>query len=172
MQYMFYSCIKLETVPLLNTAGVTNTSYMFYGCFNLQAVPAIDTVFVTNISYMFQNCYSVQVITLLNANKLTNIDAAFTVCKNLHTLTGLFVSTVVTLSLAAFTESRSLVKLEISGMKHNLDVSGAKLSAQALNAIYTGLATASAKTITVTGNYGAAGDSPSIATAKGWTVTG
>jgi hypothetical protein len=29
-----------------------------------------------------------------------------------------------------------------------------------------------ARTITVTGNYGTASDTPSIATAKGWTVTG
>jgi hypothetical protein len=41
----------------------------------------------------------------------------------------------------------------------------------ALNNLYTSLQTA-ARTITVTGNWGTASDNPSIATAKGWTVTG
>ena len=43
----------------------------------------------------------------------------------------------------------------------------------ALDAIYTNLASGvTAQTITVTGNWGVATDTPSIATAKGWTVTG
>jgi hypothetical protein len=47
------------------------------------------------------------------------------------------------------------------------------LSATQLNAIYTNLASGVvSQTITVTGNWGAATDTPSIATAKGWTVTG
>ena len=41
-----------------------------------------------------------------------------------------------------------------------------------LNEIYSNLETVTGKTITVTGNYGTASDNPSIATAKGWTVTG
>ena len=45
--------------------------------------------------------------------------------------------------------------------------------AAALNEIYANLsANGAGKTITVTGNYGTASDDPSIATAKGWTVTG
>jgi len=44
------------------------------------------------------------------------------------------------------------------------------LGPEALDDIYTNLATATA-TITVTGNWGVSGDDPSIATAKGWTVT-
>ena len=47
-----------------------------------------------------------------------------------------------------------------------------KLSSTALNEIYTNLATVTAQTITVSGNYGVTGDNPAIATAKGWTVTG
>ena len=36
----------------------------------------------------------------------------------------------------------------------------------------TGTVTPAALTVTVTGNWGTATDNPTIATAKGWTVTG
>ena len=46
------------------------------------------------------------------------------------------------------------------------------LSASALNEIYTNLPTKTGQSLTVTGNWGTSGDDPTIATAKGWTVTG
>lgn len=51
------------------------------------------------------------------------------------------------------------------------------MGATALNELYTNLAVvgasgAGAKTLTVTGSLGTAGDNPGIATAKGWTITG
>ena len=58
-----------------------------------------------------------------------------------------------------------------TGIKATTWINGT-LSSDALNEIYTNLATVTGQTITVTGNYGTAGDDPTIATAKGWTVTG
>jgi hypothetical protein len=46
------------------------------------------------------------------------------------------------------------------------------MGATALNALYSSLGTVTAKTITVTGNWGTATDNTAIATGKGWTVTG
>lgn len=66
----------------------------------------------------------------------------------------------------------SLQSARVNGVSQTVSYSGCKLSGAALDDIYTGLATVSGKTITVTGNYGTATDTPSIATAKGWTVTG
>jgi hypothetical protein len=58
-------------------------------------------------------------------------------------------------------------------MKVSVDYSNCNLSATALNNIYTALPTITPpQTITVTGNWGTALDDPTIATAKGWTVTG
>lgn len=54
----------------------------------------------------------------------------------------------------------------------SIDFSNCNLSSVALNEIYTNLPSASSKTITVSGNPGTTGDTPSIATGKGWTVTG
>jgi hypothetical protein len=60
-------------------------------------------------------------------------------------------------------------------MKVSVSFANCKLSAADLNEIYTNLADLTGltgQTITVTGNYGTAGDDPTIATAKNWTVTG
>jgi hypothetical protein len=47
------------------------------------------------------------------------------------------------------------------------------LAAAELNTIYTNLGTAvGSQTITVTGNWGTTGDDTTIATNKGWTVSG
>ena len=66
----------------------------------------------------------------------------------------------------------SLSNIDATGFKVSFSVSGCKLSAAALNKIYTNLPTVSVKTITVSSNWGTATDNPSIATAKGWTVSG
>jgi hypothetical protein len=47
-----------------------------------------------------------------------------------------------------------------------------KLGATELNEIYTNLPVVVGQTITVSNNVGTTGDDPTIATAKGWTVTG
>ena len=67
----------------------------------------------------------------------------------------------------------SLARAPVTGMRFSFSVAGCKLSAVALNEIFTGLPTVTGQTITVTNNYGIsqAGYDPTIATAKGWTVT-
>ena len=58
------------------------------------------------------------------------------------------------------------------GMPVSFDVASGALGPQALNEIYTALPTVTGKTITVTNAYGVTADDPTIATAKGWTVSG
>jgi hypothetical protein len=65
-----------------------------------------------------------------------------------------------------------LARIEAKDFRFTFSVASCKLSATALNEIYTNLPTVTSQTITVTGNYGTATDDPTIATAKGWTVTG
>ena len=74
-----------------------------------------------------------------------------------------------------FLNTQSIARVEATGIKANVNCANCSLSAAALNEIYTNLADLTAlpsRTITVTGNYGTAGDNPTIATAKNWTVTG
>jgi hypothetical protein len=70
-----------------------------------------------------------------------------------------------------FYNTFSLQRGALVGTSQNISYSNGQLSGAALDEIYTNLATVTSKTITVTGNYGTASDTPSIATAKGWTVT-
>ena len=66
-----------------------------------------------------------------------------------------------------------LARAQIFGMRFSFSVASCKLSAVALNEIFTALPTVVGQTITVTGNYGInqTGYDPPIATAKGWVVT-
>jgi hypothetical protein len=65
-----------------------------------------------------------------------------------------------------------LTRIQAKDFKFTFSVASCNLSSSALNEIYTNLPTVSGQTITVSGNYGTAGDDPTIATAKGWTVSG
>ena len=64
----------------------------------------------------------------------------------------------------------SLTSNLMTGTKVDVSVAGEKLSASALNTLFTNLGTVSGKTITITGNPGAGTCTQSIATGKGWSV--
>ena len=171
---MFSSCSVLQTVPLFNTAAVTNMSSMFSSCSVLQTVPLFNTAAVTNMSSMFSGCTSLQTIPLFNTAAVTNISSMFSTCNSLSAVPAL-VTTAVNSSgnfSSMFTSCASLTRIEAKDFRFTFSVANCKLSATALNEIYTNLPTVTAQTITVTGNYGVATDNPTIATAKGWTVTG
>ena len=123
---MFATCYSLTSVPLFNTASVTNMTGMFTSCLSLTSVPALVTTAVAssgNFSNIFSGC-------------------------------------------------PSLSRIKAKDFRFTFSVISCNLSSTALNEIYTNLPTVSGQTITVSGNYGTDGDDPTIATAKGWTVTG
>jgi len=86
ISYMFNSCNSLQTVPLFNTAAVTNMSGMFNSCNSLQTVPLFNTAAVTNMSYMFYSCYSLQIVPLFNTAAVTNMSGMFSSCYSLQTV--------------------------------------------------------------------------------------
>jgi len=150
---MFNECASLQNPLLYNTNNVTNFSSMFRRCRALQTIPLFDTSSGTNFSSMFGGCFSLRIIPAFNfGGAAGSFDLIFIV-----------------------SQINSLFKIEVTGVKTNFDISNQLLSSAALNEIYTNLADLTAlpaQTITVTGNYGTAGDNPTIATAKNWTVTG
>lgn len=198
MNSIFGSCGSLETVPLFNTGSVTDMSSMFAYCNTLAAVPLFDTSHVTSMSSMFSNCGSLLGVPLFNTALVTSMVSMFANCYNLVTvppfstsgvtsMNGMFsgcsaLTSVPAMSAAGATASTSyntmfsgcsnLSSIKMTGFKYTFSIFGCKLSGAALDALYTNLASVSAQTITVTNNWGTATDTPSIATAKGWTVTG
>ena len=170
MSSMFRLCSSLETIPLLNTSNVTNMSSMFYDCASLRTIPLLNTAKVTDMSSIFRACKALVNIPLLNTSKVTNIGYMFYDCAALQYIPALDFS-LVTSASNFITGAYSLSRVQAQ-LKYSFTVANSKMSATALNEMYTALATVSGQTVTVTGNYGVSGDNPTIATAKGWTVTG
>ena len=174
MSSMFNNCYNLETVPLFDTALVTNMSVMFNSCLTLQTVPLFNTTSATNMSNMLSSCQSLLTVPLFNTASVTNMSSMFSGCTNLQSLPALVTTAVISSANFGnmFNSCNSLARIEAKNFRFTFSVASCKLSATALDEIYTNLPIAVSQTITVTGNYGTATDTPAIATAKGWTVTG
>ena len=174
MSTMFQSCRSLTSVPLFDTSSVTSMSSMFTSCFSLKYVPMFDTSSVTNMATMFFNCISLNPAPLLDTSSVTTMSSMFNGCDSLTSVPAL-VTTAVTAATGfnnMFANCGSLARIEASDFRFTFSVANCKMSAVALDEIYTNLPTVVGQTITVSGNYGISGDDPTIATAKGWTVTG
>ena len=182
MSYMFYNCYSLQSLNIssFNTAAVTNMSYMFVSCYSLQSLnlSSFNTAAVTNMSYMFYNCSSLQSLNLssFNTAAVTNITYMFYNCTSLQSLdlsaTNVGAVTPVG-NFANFTSgTTSLIKCRLPQVKWSFTVAGNPLTAAELNLLFGDLATVSGQTITITGCTGAATCDKTIATNKGWTVTG
>ena len=180
MTGMFFNCSSLQTVPLFDTANVTNMIGMFYNGPSLRTVPLFDTASVTNMSYMFSNCYSLQTVPLFDTASVTDMNSMFSDCYSLQSVPGLNAAGGTTTSMHdnMFTGCSSLASAPLVGTKFNVSYTNCKLSRSNLVAIFNGLADltgGTARTITISGNFGAAQLTQAdrdIALNKNWTITG
>ena len=62
------------------------------------------------------------------------------------------------------------LKIMLMPLRFTFSVANAKMSATALNEMFSILPTVTGQTVTITGNYGASNCNTTIATAKSWTV--
>ena len=171
MTSMLYMCGELLTVPLFDTSSVTNMSSMFAYCGKLQSVPLLNTSAALNTSYMFLGCASLKEIPAFNTSAVTQPQIMFSDCVSLQTIPALNMSSGTNFVNFAL-NCNGLKRCQATGISRSTTFANCTLGPDELNEIYTNLATVTAQTITVSGNYGTASDNPSIATAKGWTVTG
>ena len=144
---MFYACSALKNVPWYNTSNVTNFQSTFHLCSSLQTIPLLDTSLATTVSNMFNSCTSLTTVPALNWTSVTNATSVFNNCT-------------------------ALTSIGVLNLKETFSIVGTQLNAAAINTLFTNLGTVSGKTVTITGVPGAATCDRSIATAKGWTVTG
>jgi surface protein len=174
MANMFQNCSSLQTVPLFNTQSVTNMASMFENCSSLQTVPLFNTQNVTAMATMFSGCLSLQTVPLFNTQSVTTMATMFNGCNSLTSVPALNTTAVSSSTNFnnMFASCNNLARIEAKDFRFSFSVATCKLSAAALDEIYTNLPTVTGQTITVTGNWGTATDDPTIATAKGWTVTG
>lgn len=173
----FYNCHALASIDLTPLAGalINNLSFTFFGCSSLSSLDLAPLAGapVTTMTYMLQDCYALAYVDLspLAGAPITSLSNIFSGCSSLAEadLTP-FNGAPITAISNAFYACISLSSLKMPS-PITFSVASCKLSAAALDALYTSLPTVTGKTLTVTGNYGTTGHTPSIATAKGWTIT-
>jgi hypothetical protein len=170
---MFASCSNLRTVPLFDLSKVVDTNSMFYSCVNLETVPNFNMAENLTTASMFSLCYRLDNVPAFSMPKCVNINSMFATCYSLRVLPAIDFTVVPVTTAGTFVSNAyALQSFLAKGPALSFSVAG-NLSAAALDAMYTLLPTVTGtKVITVTGNYGVAGDTTSIATLKGWTVTG
>lgn len=168
------NCNSLTSVPLFDTSSALDLSLFLSGCTSLEAVPLFNTASATNMSDFLNNCPRLTSVPLFNTSSATAVTRMFSACVNLTSVPALDFSSVSSSANfnLLFSGTSSLARIQATGFRFTFTVANCNLSSTALNEIYTNLPTVTGQTITVTGNYGTAGDNPAIATAKGWTVVG
>jgi surface protein len=172
---MFNTCYALTEVPFFDTRAVTTMNGMFVSCRSLRTIPPFNVGLVTNVASMFFNCFALEAIPSLNLGSgVTTFSSFAQNCQSLETvgtisLTGPTSSTGLN---NIFTSCTSLSRLGGTNARFTHTIANCKLSATELNNYYTNLPTVTGQTLTVSGNWGVATDNISIATAKGWTISG
>lgn len=172
----YSGCFSIRSMPagFTITGGVITTA-MFQSCYALETLPTLDTSAVTQAGSMFLNCYALRAISLNSTAALTLATSMFSGCAALESISDLDFSNVSSANLATvFASCSRLSRLKFLAGKapaFTWTVVG-MIDAAGLDAIYTASPTVSGQTITVTGLPGTLADNPTIATAKGWTVTG
>lgn len=189
----FNGCELLEKITGLDTSLATLFSMAFYNCNALRDFSWISFGEATDMSGAFVNCYELKTITI-NTPTITSLSATFNGCLSLRraeviapnamSAANCFIAcqllTDVTLHTKAnaartstYTKANMLSWInDLSGSSMAMSLASCNLNTAALNRIFTDLGTVTSATITITGTPGAATCDRSIATAKGWTVTG
>lgn len=170
--YFGYSCSSLKVVEIedMGKRPATAASYSFVGADNLKEFPVIDIGSSTDISTMFSGCSSASEVPLFDTSGVTTAPDMFYACASLRKIPKFDFSNVTNFGSNFATFCRSLQEVEATGISANINFTSCAMSADALNRLFTNLETVVGKTITVTGNPGAATCNTAIATGKGWTV--
>jgi len=185
----FNGCRSLTTItmPATVSASLTTFSQAFIQCVNLitLTLPTTQTSLLTTLTSVFAQCSNLT--TINNLNRLGSLTATplvgATLITNSNKLPALSFScpfSALALNGASATNFSKLSSLRLlntgagqwSGAAPQINVSFCDLGVAALNQLFTDLTTVTTKTINITSCTGAAGCTRSIATAKGWTVTG
>ena len=182
--------IKSITLPATITTNTIPTSMLttFQNCYSVKNItlPTSNLTALTGAIQAFNGCRSLTGITNSSSfgsssptGATLNGTALATDARALQSLTLVpRFSKLDVSATAAFPSALSSLRLQNAGTGQwggsspQIDVSYTSLDAAALNTLFGDLTTIVSKTINITGTPGAATCTRSIATAKGWTVTG
>ncbi len=182
---MFQNCQSLQSITLPSSWGsVTNTLSAFYFCSQLKTITLPATMGnITNATSMFYVCYELK--TIVNFDKIGSLTSACNMLTIIMTNDSLTQSISISSLLSAFGivgQSGKFVPVTsirltnaastFGGTSPQVNVSYTSLAAAAIDLLFGDLPTLVGKTINITGCPGAATCTRSIATGKGWSVTG
>ena len=81
---LFYNCSSLKNIEnITGTESVTNMEYMFYRCESLTSVPYFDTKNVRSMLGMFLSCTSLTSVPQLDTSSVTSMYQTFGYCNSL-----------------------------------------------------------------------------------------
>jgi hypothetical protein len=192
---MFNACAVLRQAPPINLSNATILSNLFSGCTSLKEIPRYDLSSAVTADSVFRLLTVIDNIPPINLPVCTNASDLFRDSSMIFmpsvqvggtntNLTRMYYGMLQLIQVPPtnmsssnnltdiFLLSPSLKAIKSTGMRVSFTVATRNFSSTALNEIYTNLATVSGQTITVTANYGTTTDTPTIATSKGWAVTG
>ena len=191
-QGTFSGCenIKSITLPATITNNTIPTSFAstFLNCYSLKSItlPTSNLTSLATATSTFNGCRSLTGVTNMssfgNSASGGTIVNATTIATDARSLLSLTLvprfSKLDVYGTAGFLSALNSLRLQNTGTGQwagtspQIDVSYTSLDAAALNTLFGDLTTIVSKTINITGTPGAATCTRSIATAKGWTVTG
>ena len=167
---MFNTCVSLTTPPALNTTNVVNFTGLFVGCSNLTTAGSWNTASATAMGSMFNGCSRLTVAPVFSSTAaMTNWGSIF-LGTSITEIPAYNLNSVT--AYANYASTGTVSRVQVTNTRFSISYAQCRLAGAQLDEIYTNLPTITGQTITVTGNWGTATDTPSIATAKGWTVTG
>ena len=179
---MFSNCYNLLNIDISSMVSVTNASSMFNSCYNLLNIDISSMVSVTNASSMFNSCYNLSSLITTNFALNSSSIIATTMFDYCEQLTSINLSNAKVSKLGLKGTSGKLNKVATlifhasstfsDATAPQLDLQYTALTAAQLDTIFTSLPTVTSKTVNITGSTGAATCTRTIATGKGWTVTG
>jgi len=168
----FRRCYRVEEVPNFNTSSGTNFSYMFENMVKLQRLPNIDTSNGTNFDHFASSCISNEYIPTYDLSNATNTYNMFRSNYNVRKIPAISFSNTLTNAGLMFRDMLSLARVEATGIAETFSVYNGTIDAENLEYLFGNLATVSGETLDIGLNPGAATCDRTIATAKGWTITG
>jgi surface protein len=181
METMFLNCYSLESIPSFNMSSMTGTGMSGFvaNTINLTSL-TVNAPAITSITQLLLNPSST--VTMPNGGSPLNNSNSSRAIKNISIncsgiTSPLSSSLTVPFGPLSSTTFPNVTSLILTGLRYSITPAssplGLRLDGIALDALYTSLGTAvGAQTFIVTANHGTVDDTPSIATAKGWTITG
>lgn len=184
----FNSCYNIESITFPATVPATVTTYAsaFNKCFSLKTItfPTVQQTSLNSLDRAFGNCGALT--TLNNLDKLGSLSATPLVLTSGNGSTTLIPSLSFNCPFSKVQFAGTLVSLnklnsirllntsagQYTSSAPQVDFSYCDLGIAALDQLFTDLPILTGKTINITGCTGSAGCNRTIATAKGWTVTG